>query len=71
MPPEEDDEEYFFLGTPLQEEEESRAGQRRKEVQDPATVKQLPLWKQVRSCHLQSMTSSCSIWQAYVPVVTL
>lgn len=41
-----DDEEYFFLGTPLREEEESRAGQRRKEVQDPAAVRQLPLWKQ-------------------------
>ena len=43
-----DDKEYFFLGTPLREEEESRAGQRRKEVQDPAAVRQLPLWKQAR-----------------------
>jgi len=46
-----DDEEYFFLGTPLREEEESRAGQRRKEVQDPAAVRQLPLWKQARPAH--------------------
>lgn len=45
----EDDEEYFFLGTPLQEEEESRANQRRKEVKDPAAVRQLPLWKQART----------------------
>jgi len=52
-----DDEEYFFLGTPLREEEESRAGQRRKEVQDPAAVRQLPLWKQARPAMLRMQPS--------------
>ena len=57
--PEEDDDEYFFLGTPLQEEEESHAGQRRKVVQDPSTVKQLPLWKQVRQCDAKVHQQAC------------
>ncbi len=42
-----DEDDYIFFGTPLQEEEESRAGQRRKDVKDPALTKQLPLHKQV------------------------
>lgn len=53
-----DEDDYIFYGTPLEEEEESRAGQRRKEVKDPALTKQLPLHKQVlpvsqldASCH--------------------
>lgn len=42
-----DEEDYVFYGTPIEEEEETRAGQRRKEVKDPALTKQLPLHKQV------------------------
>ena len=69
--PEEDDDEYFFLGTPLQEEEESHAGQRRKVIQDPSTVKQLPLWKQVRQCDVLSASAGpCSAWQHHTVAVT-
>ncbi len=54
-----DEDEYVFFGTPLQEEEESRAGQRRKDVKDPALTKQLPLHKQVQ--HLCSRYVLCII----------
>eukprot|EP00887_Chlorella_sp_A99_P005964 scaffold29.g5964.t1 len=39
-------EEYHFFGTPIGEETETRAGQHRKEVQDAAATKALPLHKQ-------------------------
>ena len=47
MSSDDEDESFVFYGTPLQEEEESRAGQRRKDVRDPALTKQLPLHQQV------------------------
>ncbi len=43
-----EDESFVVYGTPLQEEEESRAGQKRKDLKDPALTKQLPLHQQVR-----------------------
>ena len=48
MSSDDEDESFVIYGTPLQEEEESRAGQRRKDVKDPALTKQLPLHQQVR-----------------------
>ena len=48
MSSDDEDESFVTYGTPLQEEEESRAGQRRKDVKDPALTKQLPLHQQVR-----------------------
>ena len=42
-----EDESFVIYGTPLQQEEESRAGQRRKEIKDPALTRQLPLHQQV------------------------
>ena len=50
-----DEDDYIFFGTPIQEEEESRAGQRRKDVKDPALTKQLPLHKQVQHHSLQHL----------------
>jgi hypothetical protein len=44
-----DEEDYVFYGTPIEDEEETRAGQRRKEIKDPALTKQLPLHKQVQA----------------------
>ncbi|KAK9830452.1 hypothetical protein WJX72_011851 [[Myrmecia] bisecta] len=41
-----DDEDYVHFGTGLAEEEESRAGQRKKDVTDPALTRSLPVWKQ-------------------------
>jgi hypothetical protein len=42
-----DDEDFVFYGTAIEEEQETRAGQRRKDVKDPAAAKALPIWKQV------------------------
>jgi hypothetical protein len=53
----EDDETYIIYGTPLQQEEESRAGQRRKDVKDPAVTKQLPLHQQA-SQMLQALSAT-------------
>ena len=53
-----DEDEYIFFGTPLQEEEESRAGQRRKDVKDPALTKQLPLHKQVQHLQINGLCST-------------
>ena len=59
MSSDDEDESFVVYGTPLQEEEESRAGQRRKDVKDPALTKQLPLHQQVydvrRSQHFSSV----------------
>ena len=50
---EDEDESFVIYGTPLQQEEESRAGQRRKEIKDPALTRQLPLHQQVNCLLLQ------------------
>ena len=42
-----DEDDYVFYGTPIDDDEETRAGQRRKEIKDPALTRQLPLHKQV------------------------
>ena len=45
-----DEEDYITYGQPLGEEQHSVAGQYRKDGQDPALTKALPVWQQVRSC---------------------
>lgn len=44
-----DEGEYFYhtFGTPVEQEMETRAGQRHKDVRDPAATRALPLHKQV------------------------
>ena len=57
MSSDDEDESFVIYGTPLQEEEESRAGQRRKDVKDPALTKQLPLHQQVRCQQLSAFAA--------------
>ena len=56
-----DDETFIIYGTPLQQEEESRAGQRRKELKDPALTRQLPLHQQVTFLLLQANGQSVHV----------
>ncbi len=55
-----EDESFVIYGTPLQQEEESRAGQRRKEIKDPALTRQLPLHQQVDCLLLQARWPSAA-----------